>query len=99
MGAEVGSLALPPAGRIYQLFTEVVVPFEGSVARKRKEEVRNYQITDDEPQKKPHTSQTLRPLCPLSVVRCGGNKSSEGMSDSAARLMRVLQTHSTGTDQ
>ena len=62
-GAEVGSL--------YQLFVEVVVPFEGSVARKRKEEVRNYQITDDEPQKKPLTSQTLRPLCPLSVVRCG----------------------------
>ena len=65
MGAEVGSL--------YQLFVQVLVPFEGSVARKRKEEVRNYQITDDEPQKKPLTSQTLRPLCPLSVVRCGGN--------------------------
>ena len=47
MGAEVGSL--------YQLFVEVVVPFEGSVARKRKEEVRNYKITDDEPQAKETT--------------------------------------------
>ena len=64
MGAEVGSL--------YQLFVEVV-PFEGSVARKRKEEVRNYQITDDEPQAK-ETTHLLRPLCPLSVVRCGGNR-------------------------
>ena len=61
MGAEVGS----PAGHIYQLFVEDVVPFEGSVARKRKEEVRNYQITDDEPQKKPLTSETS-----LSTLRC-----------------------------
>ena len=47
MGAEVG--------HIYQLFVEDVVPFEGSVAQAIEEEVRNYQITDDEPQKKPLT--------------------------------------------
>ena len=57
---------------IYQLFVDVVVvglfvQFEGGVAREGKEEeVRNYQITDDEPRRK--TSH----LCGFFVLSVSG---------------------------
>ena len=68
---------------IYQLFVDVVVvglfvQFEGGVAREGKEEeVRNYQITDDEPQRKSShlCASFVRQVGPMFVVTSGSGLS------------------------